>query len=53
MTDQQEDAVNRALVSRPGQEVLSDGFRLQVRRADMETLKGLNWLNDEVRALAC
>ncbi|KAL8580449.1 hypothetical protein ACOMHN_001218 [Nucella lapillus] len=31
----------------PGQ-VLSEGFRLQLTRADLATLRGLNWLNDEV-----
>lgn len=29
-------------------QVLVDGFRLQITRADMATLHGLNWLNDEV-----
>lgn len=29
-------------------QVLVDGFRLQITRADMAKLHGLNWLNDEV-----
>lgn len=39
-----------AMALRPGSsdQVLSDGFRLQITRKDMATLSGLNWLNDEV-----
>ena len=31
-------------------EVLADKFRLQLTRRDIQTLSGLNWLNDEVMA---
>ena len=41
--------MNRALRPQPAGEVLAEGFRLQIRRSDMDTLRGLNWLNDEVR----
>ena len=46
--DEAEDMISAALVGYPGHEVLSEGFRLQITRNDMDTLSGLNWLNDEV-----
>ena len=48
LTEEMEEIIDNALRSHPGGEVLSDGFRLQITRKDMETLAGLNWLNDEV-----
>ena len=41
--------IDAALVPTPPNEVLSEGSTGQICRKDMETLKGLNWLNDEVR----
>ncbi len=32
----------------PQTKVLIDKFRIEIRRKDVETLKGLSWLNDEV-----
>ena len=32
----------------PGSEVLSSDFHISVTRMDMQTLLGLNWLNDQV-----
>ncbi|XP_015112467.1 sentrin-specific protease 1 [Diachasma alloeum] len=40
--------VQRALVPRPPDEVLTEGFGLRITRKDIHTLSGLNWLNDEV-----
>lgn len=40
--------IDAALVPSPPNEVLSQGPTGQICRKDMETLKGLNWLNDEV-----
>ncbi|XP_064458246.1 sentrin-specific protease 1-like [Ornithodoros turicata] len=40
--------INAALVAFPADEVLVTAFGLTIRRCDMETLSGLNWLNDEV-----
>ena len=51
LTDEEEDIVSRALVPRPPQQVLTEGFKLQLTRADIATLGGLNWLNDEVLQL--
>ena len=48
MGDEAENMINRALSRGPGGEKLSEGFRIQITRADMTTLSGLNWLNDEV-----
>ncbi|KAI0212275.1 Sentrin-specific protease 1 [Lamellibrachia satsuma] len=48
LTEEQEGLVDRALGPYSPNEVLSDGFRLQITRGDMTTLKGLNWLNDEI-----
>lgn len=52
LTDEQEDFIARCLRPRPEAEVLVEGFRLQLNRKDISTLAGLNWLNDEVCALA-
>ena len=43
-------AVNDALRPQPAEEVLVEGYKLQIRRRDMKSLAGLNWLNDEVSA---
>ena len=40
--------IDAALRPTPPNEVLTEGFSVQICRKDMETLKGLNWLNDEV-----
>lgn len=40
--------VRNALASRSSNEVLAEGFGLRVTRKDIQTLAGLNWLNDEV-----
>ncbi len=49
MTEEMLNEVNNALRGQPTNEVLTQGFRLQLTRKDMATLQGLNWLNDEVR----
>lgn len=41
--------VNQALRPQPSEEILVEGYKLQIRRRDMESLSGLNWLNDEVK----
>lgn len=48
LTPEMLEAINDALRPNPPNEVLVDEFRLQVSRKDIETLSGLNWLNDEV-----
>ena len=48
LTDEMEKQVDNALRKNPPNEVLSEGFRLKITRHDMETLRSLNWLNDEV-----
>lgn len=48
LTPEMEAAVDDALKRAPADDVLARGFRLTVTRKDMETLAGLNWLNDEV-----
>lgn len=40
--------VRQALVPHPPNQVLAEGFGLQITRKDIHTLAGLNWLNDEV-----
>lgn len=40
--------VRNALVPHPPNQVLVEGFGLQITRKDIHTLSGLNWLNDEV-----
>lgn len=48
LTPKMEADIDKALRPIPSDEVLANGFRLTVTRKDMETLAGLNWLNDEV-----
>lgn len=48
LTPKMEVAIDRALRPTPADEVIATGFKLTVTRKDMETLAGLNWLNDEV-----
>ena len=48
LTPEQEKKIQNALIKEPSQEVLVKGFNLSITRKDMQTLKGLNWLNDEV-----
>ena len=40
--------VNQALRGGSADQVLVEGFKLQICRRDIITLSGLNWLNDEV-----
>ncbi|KAM3957697.1 LOW QUALITY PROTEIN: uncharacterized protein ACR2FA_008270 [Aphomia sociella] len=47
LTPEQEKLVNRALGPAPGQ-ALVEKFNLRIHRRDLQTLSGLNWLNDEV-----
>ncbi|XP_023210191.1 sentrin-specific protease 1-like [Centruroides sculpturatus] len=48
LTSEMDVEVDDALRPNPPDEVLAEGFRLSVARRDMETLAGLNWLNDEI-----
>ena len=48
LSAEMEDEIDSALYPHPSNEILSDGFRLQISRKDMVTLSGLSWLNDEV-----
>ena len=36
------------LIPNPSNQTLVEGFRLSITRGDLQTLNGLNWLNDEV-----
>ena len=40
--------VTQALRGGSANQVLVEGFKLQICRRDIITLSGLNWLNDEV-----
>ncbi|ESP00184.1 hypothetical protein LOTGIDRAFT_201054 [Lottia gigantea] len=48
ITADMKEIIEKALQSGPTQAVLSEGYKLQILKQDMLTLKGLNWLNDEV-----
>jgi Ulp1 family protease len=50
LTAEQQAVMRRALVGRPADEVLVTEFSISIKRQDMITLAGLNWLNDEVSA---
>ncbi|XP_064648411.1 uncharacterized protein LOC135500714 [Lineus longissimus] len=48
LTSEMEDEIDNALRPYPENETLSEGFRMTIKRLDMVTLAGLNWLNDEI-----
>lgn len=48
LSDEQEMIVTQALRGGSSDQVLVEGFKLQICRRDIFTLSGLNWLNDEV-----
>ncbi|PSN56248.1 hypothetical protein C0J52_00378 [Blattella germanica] len=48
ITREMEEVIESALSGRPTNEFLISAFKLTVTRRDMQTLVGLNWLNDEV-----
>ncbi|XP_021913096.1 sentrin-specific protease 1-like isoform X2 [Zootermopsis nevadensis] len=48
LTPNMQAVVDDALIPKPPNEVLVEAFGLPIKRRDMQTLAGLNWLNDEV-----
>ncbi|CAB3237686.1 unnamed protein product [Arctia plantaginis] len=48
LTPEQEKLVNRALGPGPPGQLLVEKFNLRIHRRDLQTLSGLNWLNDEI-----
>lgn len=48
LTDEMKIKIENALRPVPPNEVLVEGFGQRITRRDFQTLKGLNWLNDEV-----
>ncbi|PIK44981.1 putative sentrin-specific protease 1 [Apostichopus japonicus] len=48
LTPEMEDEIDRALHPNPPGQELVRGYKIQLTRGDIQTLKGLNWLNDEV-----
>ncbi|XP_076296562.1 sentrin-specific protease 1 [Lasioglossum baleicum] len=48
LTEEMIQVVKNALIPRPPDEVLVEGFGLRITRKDIHTLADLNWLNDEV-----
>ena len=48
LTEEMLQDVKNALIPRPADEVLVEGFGLRITRKDIHTLADLNWLNDEV-----
>ncbi|XP_076632231.1 uncharacterized protein LOC143347168 [Colletes latitarsis] len=48
LTEEMLQNVKHALIPRPPDEVLIEGFGLRITRKDIHTLADLNWLNDEV-----
>nr|CAD7261685.1 unnamed protein product [Timema shepardi] len=48
LTSSMQREIENALMPRPSTEVLVRSFGLEIKRHDMHTLAGLNWLNDEV-----
>ncbi|XP_047987638.1 sentrin-specific protease-like [Leguminivora glycinivorella] len=48
LTPEQEKLINRALGPGPSGQLIIEKFNLRIHRRDLQTLSGLNWLNDEV-----
>ncbi|XP_049869339.1 sentrin-specific protease 1-like [Pectinophora gossypiella] len=48
LTPEQEKLISRALGPGPPNQLLVEKFNLRIHRRDLQTLAGLNWLNDEV-----
>lgn len=48
LNEEQELLVNNALINSPQDEVLANAFNISITRKDIQTLRGLNWLNDEI-----
>ncbi|XP_046487627.1 sentrin-specific protease 1 [Neodiprion pinetum] len=48
LTNEMLQEIKHALIPHPPNQVLVEGFGLQITRKDIHTLSGLNWLNDEV-----
>ena len=49
LTDEMELIIEGAMRPHPDSEVLCDGFNLTITRRDINSLAGLNWLNDQVK----
>jgi len=48
LTDEMESVIEGAMRPHPESQVLCDGFNLTITRRDINSLAGLNWLNDQV-----
>jgi len=48
LTSVMESVISAALKSSPPTQLMSEAFNQRITRHDLQTLKGLNWLNDEV-----
>lgn len=48
LTEEHERIIAQALRPGPGNQVFIEKFNLRITRTDLQTLSGLNWLNDEV-----
>jgi sentrin-specific protease 1 len=48
LTDHHNDQIDSALIGHPKDEALVTAFSISICRKDIQTLHGLNWLNDEV-----
>ncbi|CAG0896220.1 unnamed protein product [Darwinula stevensoni] len=48
LTPEMENEINAALHPIPATEVLVENYNIPIKRSDVQTLKNLNWLNDEV-----
>lgn len=48
LTDEMTQVINDAFISHPSGDLLVTKFNIRITRKDIETLKKLNWLNDEI-----
>ena len=51
LTKEQEAVVEHAFQPFTSDEVLVNGFKMEITRSDIATISKYNWLNDEVRIL--
>ncbi|KAK9509937.1 hypothetical protein O3M35_004823 [Rhynocoris fuscipes] len=48
LTPEMEEIIKKACIKHPADEVLIEKYNYKIRRCDIHTLTGLNWLNDEI-----
>lgn len=48
LTEDHERIISKVFRPGPGDQIFADKFNMRITRSDLQTLRGLNWLNDEI-----